>query len=134
MGTWASTPGAIRDLVLDEDPTTAGAFGRAGPSAPRPASAGGRRPGLESGSLSLGRPRGRDLEPGPDSPYRSDTWTAPKGRVVRVATSSPTYAPTHPAVAPCRPPPCPTPRTYSKTCSEVQIFMVPAARAMSGRR
>lgn len=59
------------------------------------------------------------------------------GSFLRGAPASPRLRPelpAHSALTPYAPPTRPTPQTYSKTCSEVQIFIVPAACSVSGRR
>lgn len=76
------------------------------------------------------RPRGTQAQlPPPPGPT--------PGSSLRSAPASPRLRPelpAHSALTLYAPPTRPTPQTYSKTCSEVQIFMVPAACAVSGRR
>lgn len=87
-------------------------------------------PGAQGGS---GAPHRSPPGSGPAPPTRPDTWKPPEGRLDLATTPGPACPPT-PQFPGAPPPHRPTPQTYSKTCSEVQIFMVPAACAVSRRR
>lgn len=63
---------------------------------------------------------------------RPDAWKLPEGRPGLATTRGRTARPL--CTCTIRPPTYPMPQTYSKTCSEVQIFMTPAACALPGRR
>lgn len=86
-------------------------------------------PGAQDGAKAP-EPRGAQAQPPQPGPT--------SGSFLRgTSTSPPLRAPParlHTTAAPRRPPASLGPQTYSKTCSEVQIFMVPAACAVSGRR